>query len=104
MSRSDQLDRLLVKTGTERTEYRRLRNQLSKMKESVDRIHRQLADRLTEATMIEDLSDIAADVGLDVVDYQIGLTEKQQAYSQTEVEFRCHGSYASICKFLEQAE
>jgi len=103
-SRSEQLDRLLIKTGTERTEYRRLRKQLRKTKASADRIHRQLAGRPSEATVIEDLSDIAADVGLEVLDYQIGLTEKQQAYSQTEVEFRCHGSYASICKFLEQAE
>lgn len=104
MSRSEQLDMLLIKTGTERAEYRRLRNQLSKMKESVDKIHRQLADRPSEATVIEDLSDIAADVGLEVLDYQIGLTEKQQPYSQTEVEFRCHGSYASICKFLDKAQ
>ncbi len=104
VSRSEQLDLLLVKTGTEGAEYRRLRNQLSEMKASITKLHRHLSDHPSESTVIEELNGIAEDVGLEVLDYQIGLTEEQLSYSQTEIEFRCHGSYASICRFLQQAE
>ncbi len=31
-------------------------------------------------------------------------TEVLPTHSQTEVDFRCLGSYASICRFLDQAE
>jgi len=104
VSRTEQLDLLLVKTGTEGAEYRRLRNRLSEMKTSVSKLHRQLADHPSESIVIEELNDIADEVGLEVLDYQIGLKEEQPSFSQTEIEFSCHGSYASICQFLQQAE
>lgn len=95
---------LLVKTGTEGSDYHRLHKQLEEMKETVAELHSQLSDHPSESATIADLSDLATKVGLVVLDYSIGSTESQQTYSQTEVEFRCHGSYASICKFVQQAE
>ncbi len=104
VSRTEQLDRLLVRTGTEGSEYRQLRNELSEMKESVEKLRLHLASHSSETGVIETLSGIAAEVDLEILDFQIGLTESLLTHSQTEVEFRCHGSYASICRFLEKAE
>ncbi len=103
-ARTEQLKQLLVNTGTEAVEYRDLSNRLSKMKKTVENLHRQLADHASETMVIEELSGIAAEVNLEVLDYQVGLTKSLPTHSQTEVDFRCHGSYASICRFLEKAE
>ncbi len=104
VARVEQIDKLLVHTGTEENEHRQLRTQLREMKESVAKLHHQLASDASEASVIEDLSRLAADVDLEVLDYQIGLTQSLPTHSQTEIEFRCHGSYASICQFLQKAE
>jgi len=104
VSRTEQLDLLLVRTGTKGAEYRQLRNRLSEMKAKVTKLRSQLANHPSESKVIEELSDIADEVGLEVLDYQIGLKEEQQSFSQIEIEFRCHGSYASICQFLQQTE
>ncbi len=103
-ARSEQLDLLLIQTGTEASEYRGLHKQLADMKDSVAEMHRQLAGQASETSVIEELSSIAAEVDLEVLDYQVGLTQSLPSHSQTEVEFRCHGSYASICRFLQKAE
>ena len=103
-ARTEQLKQLFVNTGTEAVEYRDLNSRLNEMKKTVENLHRQLADHASETRVIEELSSIAAEVDLDVLDYQVGLTKSLPTHSQTEVEFRCHGSYASICQFLEKAE
>ena len=103
-ARSEQLDMLLVNTGTEASDYRRLRDELASMNDSVAEMHRQLAGQSSETAVIEQLSQLASDVDLEVLDYQVGLTQSLPSHSQTSVDFRCHGSYASICRFLQKAE
>lgn len=102
--RSEQLDVLLVKTRTTGSEYRRLRSRLAEMQSSVAEMQSQLKQAPTEKERIQNISDIATNVGLKIQDYQIGLNQSLATHSQTEVEFQCVGSYASICKFLHQTE
>jgi len=103
-SRTQQLDLLVEQTGAAGSNYRALRSRLETMQESLTELHRQLAGHPTESEAIGEIGDIATQVGLEVLDYQIGLTESCLTYSQTEVELRCHGSYTSICRFLEKIE
>ncbi|MGI9427243.1 MAG: type 4a pilus biogenesis protein PilO [Bythopirellula sp.] len=103
-SQSEQLDFLLLKTGTEANDYRRLRNELQETNQTVVELRRQLADQVSETALIDQLRQLAATVDLQIVDYQVGLTSSLPTHSQTELELSCHGSYDSICRFLQQAE
>ena len=104
ISQSEQLDFLLQKTGTEASDYRRLREELQDAKATVAELRRQLADQVSETVLIDQLRQLAATVDLHIVDYQVGLTNSLPTHSQTELELSCHGSYASICRFLQRAE
>ncbi len=103
-ARLELLDQLLLTSGAESIEYRDLRNQFEEMTNSVAEIHRQLAEQKTETAVIGEINNLASQAGLRVLDYQVGLAEGHPSHSKAEVEFRCLGSYASICHFLDKAE
>ena len=102
--RSEQLDVLLVQTGPVGGQYRRLRSELAKMKTSVAELESQFEGAQSGEEVIENISQLATDVNLEILDYQIGLAESLPTHSQIEVAFRCRGAYASICRFLEKTE
>ncbi len=104
LSRTEQLDALLQSNASEVGDYRRLRSQLDEMKHSVAELHSQLAEEFTEESLLARLNEIAAVSGIQILDHQIGEPQTLLTHSLTEVEFHCHGSYDSICRFLEQAE
>jgi len=104
VDRTAQFDLLLVQTGTEGREYRRLRDQAVAIKASVAELRGLLVAPQEEAAYVANLRRIADEVDLEILDTQIGLTKTMATHSQTEVALRCHGSYASICQFLLQAE
>lgn len=104
VSRAEQIDRLLQSHSSEGSDYRRLRSQLEEMKGAVAELHSQLAQELSEEALLADISEIAAESDLQILDYQVGSPKSLLTHSITEIGFSCHGSYASICKFLEKAE
>ncbi len=104
ISRTEQLGALLQSNASQGSEYRRLRAQLDEMKQSVAELHAQLAQEFTEESLLAKLGEIATESAVQILDHQIGQPQTLLTHSLTEVEFNCHGSYDSICRFLEQAE
>ena len=103
-SRIEQLDLLLSKQGAQGSEYRRLRKQLDGMKRSVAELHAQLGEEFSKDALLAAISELAEEMNVQILDYQVGTPQRLLTHSLTEVEFSCHGSFASICKFLEEAE
>lgn len=103
-SRADQIDKLLLAQSTEGAEYRRLRKKLVDMQSSIAELRGQLASEQSETELLAELSSLAQTADLKVLDFQAGTTQNFPTHSTTEVEFRCNGSYASICQFLDAAE
>jgi len=97
-------DRELLRSGTEGREYRQLRDQLSEMTDSIAKMHVQLHAPQQEVAFVAELRSMADAVDLDIVNTQVGVTKTLSTHSQREVALDCHGSYASICQFLQQAE
>lgn len=104
VGRMEQLDRLLSKQGNQGSEYRRLRTQLDRMKQSVAELHSQLSEEFSQETLLAEINELAGKSNIQILDYQVGAPERLMTHSMTEVEFSCHGSFASICKFLQEAE
>jgi Tfp pilus assembly protein PilO len=94
----------LLQSGAEGREYRRLRDQLADMTESIGKLHAQLQSPQHEAAFVAELRGMADGVDLEIVNTQIGVTKTLPTHSQREVALDCYGSYASICQFLQQAE
>ncbi|MEM8945440.1 MAG: type 4a pilus biogenesis protein PilO [Planctomycetota bacterium] len=103
-SRTEQLDQLLLKQGSEAGEYSRLRRQLDAMRKSVSDLHHELAEDQSDQSLLAAIQGVAKESDLQVLDFQIGEKQSFATHSLTEVEFQCHGSYASICGFIQQAE
>jgi len=102
--RAEQLDMLLSHSSDEARKYRKLRDELARMTSDIAEVETQLATQLQDSSWVESLSEMATSHDLEVTDYRIGITQTQPTHDETTVEFRCLGSYASICKFLEKAE
>lgn len=104
MTRLMQLDELLIRSGTEGREYRQLRDKLVDMQDSIAEVNLQLRDEQQEERVLADLNSIASSVGLEILEHQLGQSKMMSTHLEKEIELRCSGSYASICRFLEQAE
>ena len=104
IDRTEQLEQLLSQSGTDGREYRQLRALLTKMQGSLADLRQEHNIDPQAETWIDSIRRVAAKADLKVLDSQIGETTTSPTHSQTEIEFRCLGSYASICQFLEQAE
>jgi Tfp pilus assembly protein PilO len=99
-----QVSQLLLRSGSEAAQYRALRNQLDAMQQAVAQVQAHLREEGSSKKVVENLSKIAQAADLHVLDYQVGPPNPQATHTETELQFRCLGSYASICKFLDQAE
>jgi len=104
VTRVGQLDALLLRAGSEGREYRGLRDKLASLETLVAETQAELTVENSETTVLERLNKIATDFELVVEDYEVGQTKRLMTHQETNVEFRCLGSYASICRFLEVAE
>jgi Tfp pilus assembly protein PilO len=100
--RIGQLETLLVSTPKVRQENRAFHAELASLKHTVEQTQRRLPRELREHEFIEQVRLVAGKSGIEVSDYQIGLTTELESYSQTELTFQCKGSYASICQFLDE--
>jgi len=103
-TRAEQIDALFAHSPAVARKYRELRDRLASVQASVDQLHLQLAHQQTEKTAIDSLTEIAKNTNLEIIDYDLGHSQRLAAYSVTELELQCHGSYDSICRFLAQAE
>lgn len=103
-ARIEQLGQLLKKNGTEAKEYRSLQSQLSQMRQAVAEVHDQLTDNVSSDDVLSSLQQLAAELDLEVLNYQVSPPQHHQQHTLSKIELSCNGSYASICNFLNKAE
>jgi Tfp pilus assembly protein PilO len=99
-----QLQELLVHTPKVRQENRAFNAELASLKHTVEETQRRLPQELREHEFMDQVKQVANTSGMEVVNYQLGLTTELESYSQVEVTFQCKGSYASICQFLDEID
>jgi Tfp pilus assembly protein PilO len=99
-----QLETLLAKTPKVRQENRAFHAELASLRHTVEETQRRLPTELREREFVAQVRQVAAKSGMEVSDYQMGLTTELESYSQAEVTFQCKGSYASICQFLDEID
>jgi Tfp pilus assembly protein PilO len=99
-----QLEALLAKSPKVRQENRAFHAELASLKHSVEETQRRLPPQLCEHEFVEQVRLVATKAGVEVGDYQMGLITELESYSQAELSFQCKGSYASICRFLDEID
>lgn len=100
--RTEQLNTLLQQSREALQKHRQLQKQLHALQEKIPAARRRLPNESFEAEFVSQVSNIAKSVDLQIVDYQQGTVQKAATHSKAEVQFRCHGSFASICHFLHE--
>jgi Tfp pilus assembly protein PilO len=66
--------------------------------------HQRLPALPLDREFVSEVRQVADRVGMEILDHRLSPQQKVATHSQTEVSFRCRGSYASICKFLSEIE
>lgn len=102
--RINQLDQMLKRSPQVRKENEAHRAELASLKSSVEETQRRLPKELREHEFLEQARSIAASTGLELRDYQMGAIEQMESYSKASLTFQCHGSFASICRFLNEID
>jgi Tfp pilus assembly protein PilO len=100
--RVEQLTLLLGKSAAVQRENHRLQQELDALDASVAEIRKRLPHELRQEEFTADLSRVAESVGLDVEELRWGSPKVTAAYAQTEIQVDCSGSFASICRFLDE--
>ena len=96
-----QLEALNARAPEVRRTYRLKQAELRSLEESVADTLLRLPAKLDEQEFLEQVKLVAQASDIEVVGSQIGLAEQLESYSKAEVTFQCHGSFASICRFLD---
>lgn len=99
-----QLEQLLEKAPQVRQENAALRAELASLRKSVAETHSRLPSELRDREFVDEVHQAAVRAGVEVDAYQVGAVTERQSYSQAELTFDCRGSYASICKFLDEID
>ena len=103
-TRTAQLAQLQKASLPEVQAYRELRAKLTSMKASIFEVREKLASEAELETLVDEVTNLALEVDVQLISSEIGSTKQLATHSQTEVEFQCRGSYDSICQFLHRAE
>jgi Tfp pilus assembly protein PilO len=102
--RITQLEQLLKRSPQVRKENQTHRAELASLKKSVEETQRRLPQELREHEFLEQARAIAGKTGVEMKDYQMGAVEQMESYSRAQLTFQCHGSFASICRFLDEID
>ncbi len=103
-SRVDQLEALLARAPQVQHEHQTLRASLAELKESVATTHQRLPSEMREHEFLDQVRTAAQTTGIELGEYQLGTVEDLASYSKVELTFACEGSFASICRFLDQID
>lgn len=102
--RISQLEQLLEKSPLVRQENATLRAELAALRKSVAETQGRLPSELHDREFVDEVHQAAVRAGVEVSAYHVGSVTERQSYSQAELTFDCRGSYASICKFLDEID
>ena len=100
--RIEQLTTLLSDSAPVQRENRDLQQELNALEASIATIRERLPHELRREEFTGELNRVAQEVGLHVLELRWGATEVTPSYTQAEVQLECDGSYASVCRFLEE--
>ena len=99
-----QLEELMKKVPQVRQENAALLAELVSLQQSVDETQRRLPPELREQEFIEEVRRVASQADVEMRNSHVGSITEHQSYSQAELTFECIGSYASICRFLNEID
>ena len=99
-----QLETLMANPGEAARDYRELRSAVSLVQTQIAEVQSDYLEAVDPATVMQQLTSLAREQRLEVFDYDISAPKALDTHVQTEIELHCRGSYASICRFLDQAE
>lgn len=100
--RIDQLTTLLGESAVVQCKSRDLQQELNTLEASLAAIRERLPHKLRREEFTGELNRVAQEVGLHVLKLRWGATEVTPSYTQAEVQLECDGSYASVCRFLDE--
>lgn len=102
--RITQLESLLAKTNQVQAEHQNRKVELASLKESVVETQRRLPSEMREHEFLDQVRAAASKTGIELGEYQLGALEELASYSKANLTFECHGSFASICRFLNEID
>lgn len=103
-SRIAQLRMLQDQAGPVHREHRLLRARLADMRRAVASVRDRSAAEPVVVEFVSDLRDAANRLGLEVTDHHTAPARTLATHSEAELDVRCVGDYATICRFLHEAE
>lgn len=98
------LDGLLNQATTIYAENSRLKTQVNEFERKAIAVLSRVPEEPREADFLAQVSELAQQTGLDILDYRPGILRPQTTYTEMEVKLVSKGTYASLCGFLEQID
>jgi Tfp pilus assembly protein PilO len=102
LQRIDQLTTLISESAEVQRQNLDLRQELNALEASVAAIRERLPHEMRREEFTDELNRVAQEVGLHVLELRWGASEVTPSYTQAEVQLECDGSYASVCRFLDE--
>ncbi len=84
-----------------RATHRELKQQLDANRDKVALVRKRMPDRAEEDNFLRLIADASKNSGLEIKEYSRGKEYHGPDFSELDVNIRAHGSYASICRFLD---
>ncbi len=102
LQRSEQLAALLEGSGEVRRQNTALRQELKALNEQVQDVRARVPAYAEDGAFISQLAAAAEDEGVQLIDYRRGRAVETSAHSHIELDLKCVGTYAALCRFLNR--
>ncbi len=99
-----QLESMLAKASQVQSEHHNRTVELASLKESVVETQRRLPSEMREHEFLDQVRAAASATGVELGEYRLGAIVELASYSKADLTFECHGSFASICQFLNKID
>jgi Tfp pilus assembly protein PilO len=83
-------------------QHRERSEELAQLERNAQTIRERIPDQAREAEFLSQVTRAAEDVKLRVLKYQCQGVQATETHFQFDIRLDCHGSYASICGFLDR--
>lgn len=99
-----QLQQMLRLAPQVRSQNQSYKAELASLKQSVEETQKRLPKELREHEFLEQVREIADKSNIEIQNYQMGAVDQLESYSKAQLTFHCHGSFDSICRFLDEID
>ncbi|MHC4403473.1 MAG: type IV pilus inner membrane component PilO [Planctomycetota bacterium] len=100
--RSGQLQAFLRDEDRMRAEHAQLADDLDHARRQAADLKRRIPDEPQEADFLAQISELADEVGLEILEYRPGMVVTEDSYSAMTVDLDCQGRYAGLCRFVNR--